>query len=86
MLEVVNREGSATRTKIMYGSFISHMQLNEYLAFLLKNDLISYQTQQNKKTKQTPPSFTITEKGTHFLKIHNQMNEMITTTTTIQAK
>jgi predicted transcriptional regulator len=78
MLEVVNREGSATRTKIMYGSFISHMQLNEYLAFLLKNDLISYQTQQ-KKTKQTPPSFTITEKGTHFLKIHNQMNEMITT-------
>jgi predicted transcriptional regulator len=61
MLEVVNREGSATRTKIMYGSFISHMQLNEYLAFLLKNDLISY----HQKTKQTPPSFTITEKGTH---------------------
>jgi predicted transcriptional regulator len=74
ILEVIIRGGSTTRTKVTYGSFIYHMQLNEYLAFLLKNDLISYQTQQ-KKTKQTPPSFTITEKGTHFLKIHNQINE-----------
>jgi len=76
ILEVINRgRGSIARTKLMYGAFISYTQLNEYLAFLLQNGLISYQEQQ--KTKQTP-SFTITEKGTHFLKIHNQINEMIT--------
>ena len=85
ILEVINRGGSAVRTKIMYGAYLSYTQLGEYLAFLLKNDLISYQSQQ-KKTKQFP-SFTITEKGTYFLKIHSQINEMITTTTTtIQAK
>ncbi len=81
MLEVISRgKGSTSRTKIMYGAYISHMQLNEYLAFLLKNNLISYQEEQ-KKTKRG--DFTITEKGTHFLKIHSQINEMITN---IQAK
>jgi predicted transcriptional regulator len=79
ILEVINREGSAARTKIMYGAYLSYTQLNEYLAFLLKNDLISYQ--QQKKTKRG--DFMITEKGIHFLNIHNQINEMITT---IQAK
>ena len=73
ILEVVNG-GGATKTRILYGSFLSCTQLGEYLAFLLKNDLISY----HQKTKHTPPSFTITEKGTHFLRIHSQINEMIT--------
>src|SRR5689334_673077 len=73
ILEVISSEGSAVRTKIMYGAFLSYTQLGEYLTFLLKNDLISY----HQKTKHTPPSFTITEKGTHFLGIHNQINEMI---------
>ena len=76
ILEVINREGSTVRTKIMYGAFLSYTQLGEYLTFLLNNDLISY----HRKTKHTPPSFTITEKGTHFLNLYNQMNEMIATT------
>jgi predicted transcriptional regulator len=72
ILEVISR-GPSSRTKIMYGAFLSYTQLNEYLTFLLENGLISYQ----QKSNRTPPSFTITEKGTHFLKIHNQMNEMM---------
>jgi predicted transcriptional regulator len=75
ILEVISSSGGSTaKTKIMYGASLSYTQLGEYLAFLLKNDLISY----HQKTTQTPPSFTITEKGTHFLRIHNQINEMIT--------
>jgi predicted transcriptional regulator len=73
ILEVISSSGGSNKTKIMYGAFLSYSQLGEYLAFLLMNDLISY----HQKTKQFP-SFTITEKGTHFLKIHNQINEMIT--------
>lgn len=54
ILEVINRGGSTTRNKIMYGAFISYKQLNEYLIFLLENDLISRQPQ---KTKQSATSF-----------------------------
>ena len=80
ILEVISSGGSTARTKIMYGAFLSYTQLGEYLTFLLKNDLISY----HQKTKQTPPSFTITEKGTQFLKIHSQINEMISSIKTNQ--
>ena len=76
ILEIISKGGSTTtKTKIMYGAFLSYTQLGEYLTFLLKNDLISY----HQKAKQTPPSFTITQKGTHFLNLYNQMNEMIAT-------
>ncbi|HZI69851.1 MAG TPA: winged helix-turn-helix domain-containing protein [Nitrososphaeraceae archaeon] len=73
ILEVISR-GGYTRTKIMYGAFLSYTQLNEYISFLLKKDLISRQ----QKTNHPAASFRITEKGTHFLKIHSQINEMIT--------
>ena len=74
-----SREGATTRTKLMYGSFLSYSQLNEYLLFLLENDLISqhHHQQQQKKNERDIPLFMITEKGTQFLSIYNQMNEMI---------
>ena len=76
ILEIISKGGSTTtRTKIMYGAFLSYTQLNEYMSFLLDKDLISYQ--QQKKTKRSP-SIMITEKGIHFLRIHSQINEMIT--------
>ena len=82
ILEVVSSGGATTtKTKIMYGAFLSYIQLNEYMSFLIDKDLISYQ--QQKKTKRFP-SIMITEKGIHFLRIHSQINEMIATT--IQTK
>ena len=36
----VARAGNATKTKLMYGSFLSFAQLNDYLEFLLANALI----------------------------------------------
>ncbi|HZI70609.1 MAG TPA: winged helix-turn-helix domain-containing protein [Nitrososphaeraceae archaeon] len=86
ILEIISRGRSATttRTKIMYGSFVSYNQLNEYLLLLLENNLISQHHQQHKKkNERDSPLFMITEKGTQFLTVYNQMNEMITTTTTL---
>lgn len=86
ILEIINRGRSATttRTKIMYGAFLSYNQLNEYLLLLLENNLISQHHQQHKKkNERDSPLFMITEKGTQFLTVYNQMNEMITTTTTL---
>ena len=76
ILQVINRGGS-TKTKIMYGAFLPYSQLNEYLSFLLKMDLIVLRT--SKRTSSSP-SFTITEKGMHFVNINNQINEMMATT------
>ena len=77
MLEIISRGGATTRTKLMYGSFLSYSQLNGYLLFLLENNLISQHHQQQKKNERDIPLFMITEKGTQFLNLYNQMNEMI---------
>jgi predicted transcriptional regulator len=78
MLEIISRGGATTRTKLMYESFLSYSQLNEYLLFLLENNLISqHHHQQQKKNERDIPLFMITEKGTQFLSIYNQMDEMI---------
>jgi predicted transcriptional regulator len=85
MLEIISRGGDTTRTKLMYGSFLSYSQLNEYLLLLLKNGMISqHHQQQQQKNERDSPLFMITEKGRHFLNLYNQMNELITTTTLIQ--
>ena len=36
--------GGATKTKIMYKSFLSYAQLKEYLTMLLENELLEYET------------------------------------------
>jgi len=63
--------GGATKTKIMYKSFISYGQLKEYLLVLIENNLIEYLDAVHKlKT---------TEKGLNFLKMHNQIGELLLT-------
>ena len=37
----VAQAGNATKTRLMYGSFLSFAQINEYLTFLLANALIT---------------------------------------------
>ena len=81
ILEVINRgRGPSTRTKIMYGAFLSYNQLNEYLSFLIEIDLIvPLKSKTNSSSSSSSsPLFKITEKGTHFLNVYNQINEMIT--------
>lgn len=61
--------GGATKTKIMYKAFLSYAQLREYLSVLIENNLIDYiEGSQTYKT---------TEKGLNFLKMHNEIGELL---------
>ena len=66
--------GGTTKTKIMYTAFLSYNQLNEYLSLLTENNLIEYLDGTNK--------FKTTEKGLFFLKVHNEIGELLQTTIT----
>jgi predicted transcriptional regulator len=65
--------GGTTKTKIMYYAFLSYSQLNEYLSILIENNLIEYLDGTHK--------FKTTEKGLFFLKIHNEIGELLKVTT-----
>ena len=70
ILEAAN--GGVTKTKIMYKAYLSYNQLREYLSILIENNLIEYLDGDNK--------FKTTEKGLNLLKMHNEMAELLKTT------
>ena len=59
--------GGATKTKLMYSAFISFNQLKEYLSLLAENGVIQY---------EETHTFRTTEKGRHFLKLQNKIDEV----------
>ena len=61
--------GSATRTKIMYKSYLSFGQLKEYLSGLTDNGLLIYDAHAQ--------TFMTTEKGLRLLDAYNQLHDMI---------
>jgi predicted transcriptional regulator len=65
----VARAGNATKTRLMYGSFLSFAQINEYLTFLLANALVT-------KDEETR-IYALTEKGTRFLHIYDDLTTLI---------
>ena len=71
ILEAAN--GGVTKTKIMYKAYLSYNQLREYLSILIENNLIEYVDGDNK--------FKTTEKGLNYLKMHNQIEELLQVTT-----
>ena len=71
ILEAAN--GGATKTKIMYKAFLSYAQLREYLSVLIENNLLEY--------LEGTRTFRTTEKGLNFLKMHNEIGELLQTTT-----
>jgi predicted transcriptional regulator len=64
--------GGATKTKIMYKAFISYNQLKEYLSVLIENNLLEYIDGTHK--------FKTTEKGLNYLKMHNEIGELLLST------
>ena len=68
ILEVA-QAGNATKTRLMYGSFLSFAQINEYLTFLLANGLVA----KNEETR----IYSLTEKGTRFLHIYDDLTTLI---------
>ena len=65
--------GGISKTKIMYIAFLSYGQLKEYLSILIENNLIEYLDGTHK--------FKTTDKGLFFLKIHNEIGELLQQTT-----
>ncbi|HJS65657.1 MAG TPA: winged helix-turn-helix domain-containing protein [Nitrososphaeraceae archaeon] len=64
--------GRATKTKIMYKAFLSYGQLKEYLSVLIENNLIEYIVGTR--------TFKTTEKGLNYLKMQDEMGELLQTT------
>jgi predicted transcriptional regulator len=65
--------GGATKTKIMYKAFLSYNQLKECLTILIENNLLEY--------IDGTQTFKTTEKGINFLKMHNEIGELLQITT-----
>ena len=61
--------GGATKTKIMYKAFLSYAQLKEYLSVLTENNLLEY--------RDGTQTFKTTDKGLNYLKINNEMGELL---------
>ncbi len=64
--------GGTTKTKLMYKAYISYNQLKEYLTILIENNLIEY--------LDGTQTFKTTEKGLNFLKMHNELGELLPST------
>ena len=67
ILEAAN--GGATKTRIMYKAFLSYAQLKEYLSVLIENNVTEY--------LEGSQSYKTTEKGFKFLKMHNEIGELL---------
>ena len=65
--------GGATKTKIMYNAYLSYNQLKEYLSVLVENNLLEY--------VEGTRRFKTSEKGLNFLKMHNDISELLQKTT-----
>jgi predicted transcriptional regulator len=64
--------GGTTKTKIMFKAFLSYGQLTEYLSLLMENNLIEY--------FEGSHTFKTTEKGSNYLKMHNEIGELLRAT------
>jgi predicted transcriptional regulator len=68
ILEAANACEGASRTRLMYKSYLAYNQLKEYLAHLQENDLIDYEVGMR--------CYRITEKGIRLLELQNKMEEI----------
>ena len=70
MLEAAS--GGATKTKIMYKAYVSHAQLQDYLALLVKNGLLAH--------NQADHLYRTTSKGHEFMKTYDQVGSLVAPT------
>ena len=62
-------ENGETKTKVIYGAYISSMQTEEYLRFLAQRGMLAYESE-NKL-------YRITWKGEQFLRDYDLINGMV---------
>ncbi|AFU59319.1 hypothetical protein Ngar_c23940 [Candidatus Nitrososphaera gargensis Ga9.2] len=66
ILKIADR--GTSKTKIMYGAYLSFTQLREYLKLLLDNGMLSF----DEKTMQ----YRTTETGHNFIKMYERIDQM----------
>ncbi len=59
----------ATKTRIMYGAYLSYAQVKEYLGFLIEKNLISYE--------EGAGLYRVTENGMRLLRTYEGISDMI---------
>lgn len=61
--------GKATKTRLMYGAYLSYTQIEEYMDYILQQGLIS----------QVPDTnlYQLTEKGMHYLNLSDEISQLI---------
>ena len=69
ILDTTGSEAGITRSKIMFGSYLTYAQVVEYSKMLIERGLLEYDPI-NRTFKTTSSGFT-------FIQIHNEMNQMI---------
>jgi predicted transcriptional regulator len=79
MLSTINESDAkgATKTSIMYKSFLSYAQLKEYLSFLLEKGLIDEIPQQIKTHGNEKLVYKITGKGIRMLQISEKIESIV---------
>jgi predicted transcriptional regulator len=70
ILEAITHTNRATQTIIMYKSYLTHVQLKQFLSSLTEKGIIEYHKEDR--------LYTITDKGIHFLDVYNQLNQLHT--------
>ncbi|MFZ0896080.1 MAG: winged helix-turn-helix domain-containing protein [Candidatus Nitrosopolaris sp.] len=68
ILEAANGGQGASRTRLMYKSYLAYNQLKEYLGTLQENGLIDYEAGMR--------CYKITKKGIRLLELQNKMEEI----------
>jgi predicted transcriptional regulator len=69
ILDIANGAEDVTKTKIMYGAFLSYKQLKDHLALLTENVLLRYDSPTH--------TYKTTEKGFRLLQFYNQLDDMM---------
>jgi predicted transcriptional regulator len=62
-------DGPCTKTRLMYRAYVSSEQINEYLGYLLSNELLIKEQHM----------YSLTEKGMQFLRLSKTMSELAPT-------
>ena len=60
----------ATKTRLMYGAYLSYTQIEEYMGFILQQGLISQVSDTN--------LYQLTEKGMQYLNLSDEMSQLVT--------
>jgi predicted transcriptional regulator len=65
----VAASSKATKTRLMYGAYLSYTQIEEYLGYLTEQQLITQEPGTN--------LYALTEKGLQYLNLSDEMSELV---------